>query len=382
MATTTTAVATATTRQPATAPRLESLDVFRGLTIAGMTLVNNPGTWRAIYAPLKHAEWDGWTPTDLIFPFFLFIVGVSMMLSFAKRRQQADRGKLLGHVLYRAIVIFLLGLFLAFFMKWNLHNIRIPGVLQRIAVCYLIASIIVLYTGRRGRILALIALLAGYWALMRFVPVPGFGIGRLDVDGNLAAYVDRTVFGHHMWKATWDPEGIVSTLPAVASVLFGTFCAEWLRSAATTRSKVTGLLAAGAAGLAVGRVLHMWLPINKNLWTSSYSIFTAGFAAVLLAFCYWTIDVKGWRAWGKPFVVFGTNAILTFVASNLLTKYLVYTRFEVNGQRTNLYSYIFDKVFAPHLSVINASLAFSISYVLLWLAIMYVFYRNKIFLKV
>lgn len=364
------------------APRLVSLDAFRGLTIAGMLLVNNPGTWSAVYAPLRHAEWNGWTPTDLVFPWFLFIVGVSMAFSFAKRLQQGGRAQLLWHVVYRSLVIYAIGFFLAAYPFFRMHTVRIPGVLARIAVCYLFASIIFLFTRRRGRIITLVALLVGYWALMRFVPVPGYGFANWTPDGNLAAYIDRAVLGAHTWKPTWDPEGLLSTLPAIATVLFGTFAGEWLRSDRSMRKKVLGLAVAGAIGLAIGRALHPFFPINKNLWTSTFSVFTAGFACVGLAVCYWLIDVKGWRAWAKPMLVFGTNPILAFALSTFMTKNMIVNHVPLDGNSTTIYNYIFVKVFAPLASPINASLLFAICYVLLWLAVMSFFYRRKIFVKI
>jgi predicted acyltransferase len=366
----------------AAAPRLHSLDAFRGLTIAGMILVNNPGTWTAVYAPLRHAAWHGWTPTDLIFPFFLFIVGVSMMFSLTRRREQSGSRTVLLHVLYRSLVIFAIGFFLTAFPYFRLSVVRIPGVLPRIAVCYLVASLIVLATGRRGRLAVLVALLVGYWLLMRYVPVPGFGAGRFDVDGNLAGYIDRAVLGRHIYTPTGDPEGLLSTLPAIATVLFGTFAGEFLRSGATARRKIVGLLVAGAIGLAIGRVLHPFFPINKNLWTSTFSIFTAGFACVLLGTCYWLIDVRGWRAWAKPFVVFGVNPILAYAVSSFVTKNLMIYRLTLNGSITTAWGCIFQKVFAPLASPVDASLLFAVTYVGIWLAVMWWFYRKKIFVKI
>ncbi|MFB3813321.1 MAG: acyltransferase family protein [Terriglobales bacterium] len=368
--------------QPTAATRLISLDAFRGLTIAGMVLVNNPGTWSAVYWPLRHADWHGWTPTDLVFPWFLFIVGVSMSFSFAKRLQQGDQMRLFRHVLYRSVIIWAIGFFLVIYPYFRFQTVRIPGVLARIAVCYLFGSIIYLWTGRRGRVMALAALLIGYWALMRFVPVPGYGAASWTPDGNLAAYIDRALLGGHLWKPTWDPEGLLSTLPAIGTVLFGTLCGDWLRSDHSMRKKVVGMLVAGAIGLAVGRALHPFFPINKNLWTSTYAIFTAGFGSVGLAICCWLIDVKGWRTWAKPLLVFGTNPILAYALSTFMTKNLVINRVPLNGRATTVYNYIFVTVFAPLASPINASLMFSISYVLLWMAIMTFFYRKKIFVKI
>jgi predicted acyltransferase len=263
--------------------RMVSLDVFRGATIAAMILVNDPGSWSHIYPPLEHAEWNGWTPTDMIFPFFLFIVGVSMTLSFASRIARGlTRRALVIHVVRRSALIFAIGLFLNGFPNFDFSSIRIMGVLQRIALCYLVAGLLYLATfqrepiaGRPARVRAnlrvtaavAIALLVGYWALMMFVPVPGYGAGRLGKDDNLGAYVDRTLMGGHLWSesVTWDPEGFLSTLPAIASLLIGILAGEWLRSDRRAGRKVLGLAAAGLVLLVAGRLLHPYFPINKNL---------------------------------------------------------------------------------------------------------------------
>lgn len=377
-------IASARTFPPPAARRIVSLDVFRGLTIAGMILVNNPGSWSHIYAPLRHAEWHGWTLTDLIFPFFLFIVGVAMTLSFAARMKRGEsRGALLRHVLERSAIIFGLGLFLHAFPFFRFATLRIPGVLQRIAVCYLFASLVVLGARRAGRVAAIAALLVGYWALMTYVPVPGYGIGRLDPDGNLAAYVDRWLMLGHLWKPTWDPEGVLSTLPAIATTLLGALAGEWLRTDRASTRKAAGLIAMGAAGLAAGQILHPWFPINKNLWTSSYVIFTAGFAMVLLGVCYWLVDVKGWRRWGTPFVIFGTNAIAVFTLSSLIAKGMGLWKMTLaDGRTVALKTYLYEGFFVPVASPVNASLLFAVSYVLFWLAMMWLLYRKQVFLKI
>lgn len=361
-----------------------SLDVFRGVTIAAMILVNNPGNDHA-YWPLEHAEWNGWTPTDLVFPFFLFIVGVSMVLSFASRlKRGASRAELLRHSLRRAATIFLIGLALNAFPYYHVMPIRVPGVLQRIGVAYAVAALLTLWTGRRGRIVALISLLAGYWALMRFVPVPGLGLPvrdfpLLDPDRNLAAWLDRLVIPGRLYEVTRDPEGLLSTLPAIGTVLLGVLTGEWLRSERTPKLKALGMFGFGVAGLAAGKVLDLWMPINKKLWTSSYVVFTAGFALVLLAACYWALDVRGWRGrWTKPFVMFGMNAIAGYTLASLLAK-IVY-RVHVRG--TTVHGYIFNHMFAPLGSPSFTSLLFSLAFVAVCLVPMWAMYRRGIFIKV
>jgi len=364
--------------------RLMSLDIFRGLTIAGMILVNNPGSWRYVYAPLLHAPWHGWTPTDLIFPFFLFIVGVSMIFSFAARLKRGHRrADLLRHVMQRSAIIFFLGLFLNAFPFFQFTTMRLPGVLQRIALCYFFAALIVLASARRGQLVFIVALLGGYWALLALVPVPGYGIGRLDPDGNLAAYVDRRLMLGHLWKPTWDPEGLLSTLPAIATTLLGALTGQWLRSHRPPPHKAAGLIAMGAVGLVAGELLHLWFPINKNLWTSSYVIFTAGFAALLLGLCYWLADVKGYRRWGTPFVIFGRNAIAVFTLASLVAKAGVSWKLALpDGHAVFVKTYLFECFFAPLASPNNASLLFALTYTLCWLALMALLYRKQIFIKI
>jgi len=366
-----------------------------------MILVNNPGSWSHIYWPLEHAPWNGWTPTDLIFPFFLFIVGVAMMFSFAARAQQgpfnpSGRGLLALHVLRRSAIIFAVGLFLNGFPYFHLSRIRIPGVLQRIAVCYLFAALIALAARRPGAsdrgaqriapiVLAVLVLLVGYWALMTFVPVPGYAVGRLDPEGNLGAYIDRWAMPGHLWSQskTWDPEGILSTLPAIATVLIGVLVGEWLRSKSTAQIKASGLVAMGAAGMVLGELLHPFFPINKNLWTSSYVIFTGGFAMVLLGLCYWLVDIKGYRRWAAPFLVYGTNAIFVFALSSLLAKAsIIFKVMRADGRAVIWHTYVYDKFFVPLASPVNASLLFAISYVLLWLFLTWLLYRKRIFIKI
>ncbi len=375
--------------------RLTSLDVFRGATIAGMMLVNNPGTWNAIYPQLRHAEWNGWTFTDWIFPFFLWIVGVAMTLSFAKRKEQgADPTKLLLHVIRRSAIIFALGLFLngfpfglLFGHHFDLATIRIPGVLQRIAVCYLIASIIFLKTNLRGQITWLVSLLAGYWLLVKLVPVPGYGAGVMEPTGSLCWYVDSTLLRGHTWSGApapgFDPEGIVSTIPAIATTLFGILTGHWLRTQRSGEEKTAWMFVAGNVLLLLGAICDMWLPINKNLWTSSYSIFMAGWALVCFSTCYWIADVKGYRKGMTPFVVYGMNAIAAFVLAGIIGRLITLIKWEQpDGSMVTLKGYVFQTFFLPFASPINASLLMAIGFILLLYFCVWVMWKRSWFLKV
>ncbi|MFN2452823.1 MAG: acyltransferase family protein [Pyrinomonadaceae bacterium] len=372
--------------------RLVSLDVFRGLTIAAMVLVNNPGG-APVYAPLDHAEWHGWTPTDFIFPFFLFIVGVSITLSFARRVETGKGGRALWlSVMRRAAVIFGLGLLIHGFpyynpqgvlRVYNLSVIRIPGVLQRIAVCYLFASLIFLKTTWRTQSAIIVALLLGYWLLMTLTPVPGYGMGDLSKEGNLAAYVDRSLLSGHMYTKIYDPEGVLSTIPAIATTLIGILAGHWLRRKQTPLEKVAGMFVAGVTCIVAGWIWNSWFPINKALWTSSYVLFTAGMALQLLAVCYWLIEIKNYRAWAKPFVIFGVNAIALFVGSALLARLMNLWRLpRMNGQLGTSKTYIYEHLFLSWAAPINASLFYALAYLLVWLGLMTLLYRKKIFIKV
>lgn len=378
-----------------------SLDVFRGVTIAAMILVNDPGSWGHIYPPLEHADWNGWTPTDLIFPFFLFIVGVSLTLSFAARIGRGlTRRALVIHVLRRSALIFAIGLFLNGFPDFDLGTIRIMGVLQRIALCYLVAGLLYLATFRREstaegparvhanlRVTAAVAvaLLAGYWALMTLVPVPGYGVGHLGKQDSVAAYVDRALMGGHLWaeSVTWDPEGFLSTMPAIASLLIGILAGEWLRSDRRAGQKVLGLAGAGLVLLIAGQLWNPSFPINKNLWTSSFVLFTGGCALLALAACYWWVDVRKWRVGVAPSLVFGMNAILAYALAALVSE--VSTDFEFlhfHGHETTLHGWIYDKFFVPHFIPVNASLAFGLFFTFVIFLLVWPFYRGKIFLKI
>jgi predicted acyltransferase len=365
--------------------RLLSLDVFRGLTIAGMIVVNNPGTWDHAYPQLLHAEWHGWTYTDTIFPFFLFIVGVAMAFSFGHRRTEGDR--LVWHTFRRAAVILLIGFGINWLSVLLFHreHVRVSGVLQRIAVCFLCAALIYIGFGKRGLIPAAAVLLAAYWLLMTFVPVPGFGTGRLDKEGNLAAYVDRLVLGEHTWKHNpgWDPEGLLSTLPAIATVLLGILAGLALAGGRPLRAKIQALTLAGAAGLVLGGLWGFVFPINKNLWTSSYAVLMSGLAAFCLAVCVFVVDFKNWRAWSKPFEWLGTNALFLFVASDLVTILLIWIKVTgSDGKRRSLYGTIYRTVFDHFADPRLGSLLFALTTCALWTAVAGFLYKKRIFIKV
>jgi predicted acyltransferase len=366
--------------------RLISLDAFRGATIVAMILVNSPGSHTYVYSLLQHAEWNGWTFADIIFPFFLFIVGVSMTFSLARRKEEADKyPQLLRQVLKRTIVLFGLGLFLNSFPTFDLATLRIPGVLQRIAVCYFFASLVLLLAGVKAQAYWTAGLLLAYWLMMQFVPVPGIGAGVYLPGSNFAAYIDSLLLSGHMWTrtGTWDPEGILSTVPAVASTLFGVLTGHWLRSAASMRKKTMGMLAAGMLLVLVGEVLNVWLPINKNLWTSSFAIFMAGLAVICLAAFYWLIDVQGYQRWAKPFVVSGMNAIAAYFLSQVIGGSLEFIRLtEFEGTNRSLRGSICRELFRPLASPETASVLYALSFVLLMYLVVWFMWKRRWFLKV
>jgi predicted acyltransferase len=351
--------------------RLASLDAFRGLAVAGMILVNNPGSWAAIYWPLQHAPWHGWTPTDLVFPFFLFAVGVSLHFSRRTRPLEALR---------RAALLFGFGLFMAAYPVFNLSTVRIPGVLPRIAVCYLAAWAVRRWLGPRGQALVAALLMAGYWALLTRVPVPGGLPPNLEPQGNLGAWLDRALLGGHLWRQTrtWDPEGVLSTLPAIATTLLGTVAGAWVAGRRTRPRIATGLLAAGLVLAVAGLAWDRSFPINKNLWTSSYVLFTAGLAAYLLGLFYWLADARGYQRWTRPLVVYGRNAILVFVASGLLAKTLALTK--VGGE--SLQAHLHRALFASWLPAHAASLAYAVVNVAGWYLVLLWLDRRGIYFKV
>ncbi len=433
--------------------RLISLDIFRGLTIAGMILVNNPGSWSHVYPPFLHADWHGCTPTDLVFPFFLFIVGVAIPLALGKRKERGDDfSQIIRKILVRVALIFGIGLFLAAFpyfgteegspyrpihytllsivmiavfvrevfnqkhnrdtatgkrwrktmgyivlaciagmvvsgfLAYDFSQLRIPGVLQRIALVYGICALLFLRAGWRTQAYVGVGLLLFYWILMTLVPVPGYGPANLEPEHNLGAWFDRMILGtDHLWSQskTWDPEGFLSTLPAVVTGIIGMLTGLWLKSENGHYKKLTGLLGIGAILIFIGLFWDLFFPINKKLWTSSYVLYTGGIALLCLGVIYWLVDVLAYKRWSKPFVIYGMNALFVYIMSGIIAKLGYF--FQVtrpNGDTVALKTWIYDLFFLSWLSDLNASLAFGLANVLLLWAIAWILYKKQIFIKV
>ena len=354
-----------------TKQRLISLDAFRGATIAAMMLVNNLGSHTSAYAPLLHAEWHGLTPTDLIFPFFLWMVGVAMTFSFARRVEEGgDKGILIRHTVRRSALIFGLGLLLAGFPYYDWATIRIPGVLQRIAVCYLIGALVFLYTTWKGQAVVIVGVFTAYWMLMTLYPVPGFGSGVLEPIGNFSQYIDWMLLPGHLYKPAkvWDPEGIVSTLPAIATLLLGALAGHLLRSKRELAEKCAWLLATGVVLALVGYALGLAMPINKKIWTVSFAVVTAGLAQLGLGAFYWFIDGQGWKRWATPLAHYGSNAIVVYALSGLVARL-----WNLSGWRQPVY----EVVFVPLGSPAFASMCFGLAHVLGLYFVAWFLYRKQ-----
>lgn len=367
--------------------RLVSLDVFRGLTIAAMILVNNPGSWSHVYSPLMHAHWHGVTPTDWIFPFFLFIVGVSIALAIGRHKEtDMDRKALVLKIVRRSLIIFVIGLFLSGFPYFDLGSLRIPGVLQRIALVYGVTAILFLWLKPRQLLLVGVACLLAYWGLMTLVPVPGGYPPNLDPATNLGAWLDQALLGGHLWSQSkvWDPEGLLGTIPAIATGISGILTGVWLATDKSHYEKVAGMMVAGAALLTVSFAWNMVFPFNKQLWTSSYVLYTSGIALLFLGVVYWWIEIKDHR-WGtKPFVVYGMNAIVVYTLSGILARTLNAIQWaDGAGASLNVKTWLWQSLFQPAFtSAYNASLAYAVTNVLLLLVVAWVMYSRKIFIKV
>lgn len=371
--------------QPSAARRLVSLDVLRGLDIAFMIAVNNNG--EAAYRPFTHSPWNGCTPTDVVFPAFIFMMGVSLVFSFSARLARGEsKGSLLGHTIRRFVILFLLGLVVNGFPFFPLHTLRIYGVLQRIAICFLFASLLELWTTSvRSKVAVLSVCLVGYWILMRYVPVPGYGmpghaVPFMDQNRNLVSWIDRRLFPGRLYVGTRDPEGLLSDLPAIGSAVLGMLTGTWLRTSRSLRQKCMGMLLAGVVCLLSGWLWSLWFPLNKNLWTSSFVLFTAGWSLLVLSLFYWMIEVKDWTgSWMTFWLVFGTNAITAYVFSELLssTVYAIHV-----APKVTLEHWCYVRTFAYIHPPGIGSLTYSICFVLVcWLPIL-ALYRRKIFIKI
>ncbi len=422
--------------------RLTSLDAFRGIAIAGMILVNMAGVAGQAYPPLLHADWNGYTPTDFVFPFFLFIVGVAMAFSLSKysgfrlKRTQnltpeppsnppleTEIGKeeqdaplpvedqtfteeswkksiytawkkhkptltVYGRIIRRSAILFALGLFLNGFWNYDWNTIRFMGVLQRISLTYLLASLIILHVPRKGQWAIAAVILIGYWLAMVLIPVPGYGVANWTREGNLGAYIDRLIIGTaHLYKgdnfnSMGDPEGLFSTLPALVTVLLGYFTGDWLRKQPIKSVTSMDLVMDGLSLMVIGQLWDFWFPINKKLWTSSYVLFTAGWAMIVLAACYELIEVRERRRWARPFTIMGLNAIALFVASVLLIKILVKTQIGTGPKAPNTYTWIYQHLFASWAGAMNGSFLFALLTLLFWWGVGYGMYRMRWFVKV
>jgi predicted acyltransferase len=366
----------------ATAARLLSLDAFRGATIAAMILVNDPGDWGHVYWPLLHVPWHGWTPTDLIFPFFLFMVGIS--LTFSRRLA-------LRPALVRALKLVGLGLLLNLYPYFPIATLRWPGVLQRIGICYLAAWAVKRWLRPRGLVALVVALVVGYWALMTRVTGPEGHPPNLEMQTNLSAQVDRVFLVPHVWSQTktWDPEGILSTLPAIATTVLGLLAGLWVRSGRRPFAITLGLLLGGlvltALGVLWGEAAPPWLlfPVNKNIWTSSFVLLTGGLGASLFGLTYWVVDVAGWKRWAAPFVTYGRNAIAVYVGAGLLADTLLAIRWAgADGVPASLWQRLYQALYASWLPASGASLAWALTMVVLFYLVALWMDRRGIYLKV
>ncbi|MEN7548178.1 heparan-alpha-glucosaminide N-acetyltransferase domain-containing protein [Rapidithrix thailandica] len=360
--------------------RLVSLDAFRGFTIAAMIIVNDPGSWSHVYAPLLHAEWHGITPTDLVFPFFLFIVGVSIVLAYTKRMEKAYSTKdLVQKVLIRALKIFVLGLFLNLYPKFNFEEIRIPGVLQRISIVFICCALLFLFSGWKQWLKACLALLVLYCLAMMLIPVPGLGAGVLEPGKNLAAWVDSLLIPGRLWQGTWDPEGLLSTFPAIATGITGMLAGRIIVSSQEQHQKVVWLFVWGFALFVLGGIWNWFFPINKNLWTSSYVLYTSGLAFLCLAASIFIVDIKGYKKWTRIGVIFGANAITAYVLAGILGFLFV---FELNEAGDSLQTLYFNGLVNAGMAPKLVSLIWAVLYTALCFVPVYILYKKKIFIKV
>ena len=374
--------------------RLTSLDAFRGFTIAAMVLVNNPGDWGNLHAQLAHAKWNGWTFTDCIFPFFLFIGGVAMTLSLGRLAAAgADKPRLLLKLAKRAALIFLIGFLLNLIPRLDFDSVRIPGVLQRIALCTVLAAPIVVYLGWRAQLAVITALLALYSVLMLWVPVPGIGAGILEPGQDFGAYVDRMVLDGHLWvqSKTWDPEGLISTIPALCSQLFGVLAGRLLATNLPRIEHTVWMLFAGLVFLALGSSLDaVLMPINKSLWTVSFCLWMTGWALLAFGMFYWLLDANPYAivreratVWAKPFLIYGMNALFIFAFSGFVAKMLGLIKLaQPDGSLRSLGSVLYAPIKALPLGAANTSLLYAIAFNACMFLVAYGMWRKRWFVKV
>jgi predicted acyltransferase len=373
--------------------RLLSLDAFRGFTIAAMLLVNNPGDWGHVYAPLLHANWHGWTFTDWIFPFFVFISGISMTMSLGRRAQGGDdKLRLVRTTVRRGLVIMLLGLTLNFIPALSFETLRWPGVLQRLGLCTILCAPLAVYLNWRQQAWVGAALLVLYSLLMLYVPVVGadgvLRTGSLLAAQDTASFIDRSLMQGHLWAkvTTWDPEGLLSTLPAVASQIAGLLAGHWLAQPRAAAERTVGLFIAGLACLFVGEVLNAWnMPINKSLWTPAYTVAMSGWACLVFGVSFWLLDAQpsdkakaAWARWLQPLVVYGMNALFLFVLSSLVAKMLGFIKIGGTSLKALLVAGLGHTGFAP----VNVSLLFALGFVAVFYGIAHFMFQRQWFIKV
>lgn len=362
--------------------RLLSLDVFRGFTLLGMVLVNShPGR---PYPPLAHAKWNGWTFTDLIFPFFIFIAGVAIPYAFASRISRgASRRMLFWQILRRSVLLFVIGLFLNAFPRFDLSTLRVMGILQRIAICYFLASVIFVILRLTPKSIAWLSggILVLYFILMKFVPVPGYGAGVLEPVGNWGNFIDQHLLSGHLQNGAWEGKSLLGNFSALVTMLMGLLTGLYLRTDRPAFEKLTHLYFFGSLCLTAGACWSLWFPINQGLWTSSLVLFMGGMAILFLATCYVLVDLKKVTWWTSPFLVFGMNSVLVWIFSQLGMKTLMAIPMAgPGGTPVNLWTAA-GECLSRYLGPMNGSLAFAILYDLFWLGVMYVFYRRRVFVK-
>ena len=380
---------------PANSPKLSGrllcLDVYRGLMVAGMIVVDNPGSDDKAYWPIMHTKWNGWTPADFIFPSFLFLVGISLVYSFAARRERGEsRKQILAHALKRSLLLIAIGLLVnaSPFIGLDVHTWRFEGVTQRIGLCYFAAAILELWAGRRGQWLALAGCLVGYWALLRFAPVPGAGVPEVNIPfmdqvQNLPAWLDRKLFMGHLYDGTRDPEGLLHTIPAIGTTLIGVLTGHLLRAKKSAGKLIGVMLGLGILAILGGGLWNHWFPINKNLWTSTFVLFSGGLSLLFLSLLYWVTEIKRWTKWTIPILVFGMNAIAGFVADSLIYgPGYMFTVKSANGTTMNWHEAAQAHLEGFGLSTANASLLYSLGAVTICWILLWVLWRRKIFLKV